>query len=66
MHQKLLRVKDIVGDRKKGIQGYIPISKSSWLQGVRDGKYPQSLKIGPKTTCWRESDILDYIKNLRS
>lgn len=65
MHQKLLRVKDIVGDRKNGITGYIPISKSSWLQGVRDGKYPQPIKIGPKTTCWYESDILDYMKNLR-
>jgi len=55
---KLLRVRDIVRDGKSGRFNYLPISKSSWWSGVAEGKYPQPIKLGPKTTCWRESDIL--------
>ena len=35
----------------------IPICKSAWWAGVRDGRYPQSVKLGPKTTAWRAEDI---------
>ena len=58
---KLLRVRDIVRDKKSGNFGYLPISTSAWWQGVAEGKYPQPIKLGPKTTCWRESDILALI-----
>jgi prophage regulatory protein len=60
---KLLRVKQIIGDKRQGIPGYIPISKSSWWAGVAKGKYPQPIKLGPRTTCWRESDILRMINS---
>lgn len=56
--EKLLRVKDIVRDNKSGKTNYLPISKASWWKGVAEGRYPQAIKLGPKTTCWRESDIL--------
>ena len=59
---KLLRVKDIVRDKKNSTVGYLPISKSAWWSGVAEGKYPQPIKLGPKTTCWRESDILALIE----
>lgn len=36
----------------------IPISRSSWWAGVKSGKYPQPVKIGPRMTCWRLRDIL--------
>jgi prophage regulatory protein len=35
----------------------MPICKSAWWKGVRDGRYPQSVKLGPKTTAWRSEDI---------
>ena len=60
---KLLRVRDIVRDKKTGTFGYLPISKSAWWLGVAEGKYPQPIKLGPKTTCWRESDILALVNN---
>ena len=62
-HDRFLRIKDIVGDRQSGIQGYIPVSKSSWWAGVAKGKYPQPIKLGPRTTCWRESDIVRIINS---
>jgi len=35
----------------------LPISSASWWNGVRAGKYPKGVKLGPKTTCWRLSEI---------
>ena len=37
--------------------GPIPVSRSTWWQGVRDGRFPQPLKLGPRTTVWRVADI---------
>lgn len=48
--RRLLRLKQIIPDK-------IPISKSSWWAGVKTGKYPKPLKLGERTTVWRESDI---------
>lgn len=38
-------------------QGPIPVSKSTWWQGVRDGRFPKPRKLGPRTTVWRAEDI---------
>lgn len=43
--------------RAKQVVERLPISISTWWAGVKAGKYPQPLKLGPKTTVWRESDI---------
>jgi predicted DNA-binding transcriptional regulator AlpA len=38
-----------------------PVSRSSWWQGIRDGKYPAPIKLGPRTSAWKISDILALI-----
>lgn len=38
-----------------------PVSKSTWWAGVKDGQYPQPVKLGPKITAWRVEDITDLI-----
>ena len=38
-----------------------PVSKSTWWAGIKEGRYPQSVKLGPKTTAWRVEDIRDLI-----
>ena len=30
----------------------IPVSKSTWWQGCKDGRFPKPVKLGPKTTAW--------------
>jgi hypothetical protein len=62
-----LRLAQIIGDAKADppIPALIPIGKSSWWAGVRDGKYPQPIKLGPRTTAWRVDDILALIARLR-
>jgi len=37
--------------------GPIPVSRSSWWQGVKDGRFPKPMKLGPRTTVWRVEDI---------
>jgi len=37
--------------------GPIPVSKSTWWQGVKDGRFPQPQKLGPRTTVWKVEDI---------
>lgn len=59
-----LRLCQIVGDKKASpvIPPIIPISKASWWLGVKTGKYPQSIKLGARTTVWRVEDIRALIE----
>jgi predicted DNA-binding transcriptional regulator AlpA len=51
---KLLRINQIIPD-------ILPISKTSWWNGVKSGLYPQPIKLGPRTTAWRESDVMKIV-----
>ena len=42
--------------------GPIPVSASSWWSGVKKGIYPQPIKLGPRITAWRKSDIEALVK----
>ena len=42
----------------------IPISKSAWWQGCKDGRYPQPIKLGPRRTVWRSADIFALVRRL--
>lgn len=37
--------------------GPIPVSRSTWWQGVKDGRFPKPQKLGPRTTVWRVEQI---------
>jgi prophage regulatory protein len=58
---RLLRIKDICGDKSAGVRGYLPISKSAWWAGVAKGKFPSPVKLGTRTTCWRETDVMAVV-----
>jgi prophage regulatory protein len=47
--------------RLRQVLELIPVSASSWWAGVRDGRFPKPLKLGPKTTCWKASDVIALI-----
>jgi prophage regulatory protein len=57
----LVRLWQILGDRRKGIPPIIPISKSSWWAGVKSGKYPKPVKLSARCTCWYVDDIRKLI-----
>ena len=52
-----LRLPQIIGDKKRGIPAVIPVSKSTWWNGVAEGRFPKPVKLGPRTTAWRVEDI---------
>lgn len=50
--------------RIKQVLELIPVSKSCWWKNVKDGNFPQPVKLTPGTTAWREKDILDLLERL--
>lgn len=42
--------------------GPIPVSKSTWWEGVKTGRYPKPMKLGPRVTVWRVEDIRALIE----
>jgi prophage regulatory protein len=61
-----LRLPQIIGDPTETppIPALIPVAKSTWWQGVKDGRFPKPVKLGPKTTAWRVEDIRALIERL--
>jgi predicted DNA-binding transcriptional regulator AlpA len=55
-----LRLNQIIGS--KGSPAIIPISRSSFLAGVREGRFPKPVKLGKRTTAWRVQDIRTLIE----
>jgi prophage regulatory protein len=37
--------------------GPIPVSKSTWWAGIKAGRFPKPVKLGPRITAWRVEDI---------
>jgi len=52
---RLLRINQIIPD-------ILPVSKSHFWQGVKDGKYPKPVKLSARVTAWRESEILALVR----
>ena len=52
---RLLREKQFVGS-------ILPISRASWWAGVKSGRFPQAIRLGSRTTCWRSEDIIKLIE----
>lgn len=48
----LLRLASILAPK-----GPIPVGKSTWWDGVKSGRFPRPVKLGPRVTAWRVEDI---------
>ncbi len=46
------------------ILALIPISKSSWWAGCKDGRFPKPLKLSARTTVWRAEEIAAFIESI--
>mgnify|MGYP001335290225 CR=1 FL=1 len=55
-NEKLIRIKEVLQ--------ILPIGRSSFLAGVKQGVYPQPVKLGPSMTCWKYSEILELVDGL--
>ena len=52
-----VRTRDICRNNTTDEDWLLPIGKSQWWEGVKKGRFPQPLKLGPRTTVWRLEDI---------
>lgn len=64
MQDRYVRLSEIIGKPKANppVPGILPIGRTTWLQGVREGRYPQSVELGPRIKAWRLSDVLGVAK----
>ena len=62
-----VRLPQIIGDKnaEPPIPAIIPVSKSTWWDGVRTGRYPEPVRtLGRRITAWRVEDIRALINAL--
>ncbi len=54
-----LRLPQIIGDPSATppIPALIPVSKSTWTRGIREGRFPAPVKLGLRAAAWRVEDI---------
>ena len=43
-------------------QGPIPVGRSTWWAGIKTGRFPKPVKLGPRTTAWKVEDIRALIE----
>lgn len=56
--KRLMRITEIIAPN-----GPVPIGRSTWWEGVKSGRFPQPIKLGPRITVWREEDIEALLAN---
>ena len=61
-----LRLPQIIGNPTAipPIPPIIPVCKATWWNGVKSGRFPPSIKLGPRTTAWRVKDIESYVERV--
>lgn len=75
MHQLpetgFLRLSQIIGNSKSQppMPPIIPVKKTCWWAGVKTGRFPKPVKLGPRVTAWRVEDrcyTAKYSAHIRS
>lgn len=63
----LLRLRQIIGDlnAKPPIPGLIPVCKSTWYAGVKEGRFPAPVRLGERVVAWRVEDIRALIEGAK-
>ncbi|RZI75181.1 MAG: AlpA family phage regulatory protein [Pseudomonas sp.] len=54
--EELLRIDDVLSR--------VPVCRATWWNGVKTGRFPAGVKLGPKMVFWRASDIDALIRSL--
>lgn len=58
-----VRLSQIIGSPAAGIPPIVPVSRSTWWEGVRTGRYPKPVRtLGPRITAWRVADIRQLLE----
>ncbi len=63
-----VRLPQIIGNAKAEppVPGIFPIGKSTWWAGIKSGRYPKPIKLGPRISAWRVEDIRALLEHPES
>lgn len=53
---RLLRLRDVLT--------LLPISRTSFYEGIKIGLYPKPIKLGKRTAAWREDQLHECIARM--
>ncbi|MCG9115922.1 AlpA family phage regulatory protein [Laribacter hongkongensis] len=42
----------------------IPVSRATWYEGIKKGRFPAPVKLGPRVSLWRRSDIEHLVASI--
>ena len=58
-----VRLSQILGNKKANppIPAIIPISRAGWYAGVKSGRFPKPIKLGPNTSVYDVEKIRSLI-----
>jgi prophage regulatory protein len=59
-----VRLSQIIGNPKTGTPPVFPVSRSTWWEGVRTGRYPKPVRLGRRVTAWHVSDIRALLESV--
>lgn len=63
-----LRLSQIVGNPKSDppTPAIIPLSKSTWWAGIREGRFPRPVHLSRRCVAWKVEDIRKLIEGMQS
>jgi prophage regulatory protein len=61
-----LKLSQIIGNKKNHTPAILPVGRTTFLNGVKSGKYPKPVKLGERSVAWRVADIKDLLERLGS
>jgi hypothetical protein len=49
---------------RPAIPPVIPVGASTWWEGVKSGRFPKPIRLGPRSTAWPIASIRKLLKDL--
>lgn len=61
-----VKLPQIIGNKKAEppIPGILPVGRTTFLNGVKSGKYPKPVKLGERSIAWRVDDIRNLLEQI--
>jgi prophage regulatory protein len=67
---RLLRLTEIIGRKASpnhpALPALIPVSRTTWWEGVRTGRYPKPVLISKGCVAWRAEDVVRTIHEMNA
>jgi predicted DNA-binding transcriptional regulator AlpA len=61
--EKMYRLNDLYPPKQTGRKPLLPFSRATFCAGVKDKKYPQPIKYGPRIFLWKGKDLKEFLLN---